>query len=118
MEKKFVFQGVHMLFSGGFNSGIASWKAGEKRECRFVFIGRNLDKKALEEGFMDCKAKEKMRFSVGDEVFANVGVFKKGRVVRVWDEGNPYRVELEDGSNVWVPVDSDTYVRDKFGNRS
>ena len=118
MEKKFVFQGVHMLFSGGFNSGIAPWKAGEKRECRFVFIGRNLDKKALEEGFMDCKAKEKMRFSVGDEVFANVGVFKKGRVVRVWDEGNPYRVELEDGSNVWVPVDSDTYVRDKFGNRS
>eukprot|EP00944_MAST-04C_sp_MAST-4C-sp1_P001125 g1125.t1 len=118
MEKKFVFQGVHMLFSGGFNSGIASWKAGEKRECRFVFIGRNLDKKALEEGFMDCKAKDNMRFKIGDEVFANVGTFKKGRVVRLWDEGNPYRVELEDGSNVWVPVDTDTYVRDKFGNRS
>ena len=37
MEKKFVFQGVHMLFSGGFNSGIASWKAGEKAGVSLCF---------------------------------------------------------------------------------
>merc|ERR1712013_477264 len=37
---KFIFQGVGMLFSGNF-SGL-SWGAEETRECRFVFIGRNL----------------------------------------------------------------------------
>ena len=67
MERKFVFQGVHMLFSGGFSNEVAKWKEGEKRECRFVFIGRNLDHKALENGFMDCKA-EPLRFKVGDIV--------------------------------------------------
>ena len=28
MEHKFVFQGVHMLFSGGFNRDIVAWKPG------------------------------------------------------------------------------------------
>jgi len=111
MDDKFVFQGVHMLFSGGFNKEIGPWKDGEKRESRFVFIGRNLDGKVLEKGFMDCKAKETMRFKVGDVCFANVGTYEKGKIVKVWDDGNPYRVELDDGRNVWVPVDSDQYVR-------
>ena len=48
MDYKYVFQGVHMLFSGGFNKDVVPWKKGEKRECRFVFIGRNLDHKELE----------------------------------------------------------------------
>eukprot|EP00975_Prorocentrum_lima_P062127 12883951-Prorocentrum_lima.AAC.1 len=47
MPQKFLFQGVHMLFNGTFTA--AQWKKGETRDCRFVFIGRNLDKKALEE---------------------------------------------------------------------
>merc|ERR1719327_700693 len=34
MDKKFVFQGVGMLFSGGFIN--AEWGASETRECRFV----------------------------------------------------------------------------------
>ena len=34
---KFVFQGVGMLFSGGFVDAV--WAPGEKRENRFVFIG-------------------------------------------------------------------------------
>ena len=32
-----------MLFSGSFID--TEWAPDEKRECRFVFIGRNLDKK-------------------------------------------------------------------------
>merc|ERR1712127_836293 len=41
MERKFVFQGVGMMFSGNF--GDVVWKKTERRENRFVFIGKNLD---------------------------------------------------------------------------
>ena len=111
MDKKFVFQGVHMLFGGGFSSEVAPWKEGETRECRFVFIGRNLDHEELQKGLMDCKAEE-LRFNVGDTVFANIGEFTEGRILKCWDEGNPYRVEIqnEERSNVWVPIDSNDYV--------
>ena len=112
MDEKFVFQGVHMLFGGDFSREIGLWKEDEKRECRFVFIGRDLDHEALEEGLMACKA-EKLRFKVGDSVYANVGEFKKGRILKCWDQGNPYRVEIEneEKSNVWVPIDSNEFVR-------
>ena len=111
MDQKFVFQGVHMLFGGGFSSEVAPWKEGETRECRFVFIGRNLDHKELQQGLMDCKAEE-LRFNVGDTVYANIGEFTEGRILKCWDEGNPYRAEIqnEERSNVWVPIDSDDYV--------
>tara|TARA_B100000678_G_scaffold254921_1_gene232382 strand:- start:989 stop:2191 length:1203 start_codon:yes stop_codon:yes gene_type:complete len=111
MDQKFVFQGVHMLFGGGFSSEVAPWKEGETRECRFVFIGRNLDHKELQQGLMDCKAEE-LRFNVGDTVYANIGEFTEGRILKCWDEGNPYRVEIqnEERSNVWVPIDSNDYV--------
>ena len=111
MDQKFVFQGVHMLFGGDFNQEIGLWKDSEKRECRFVFIGRNLDHAALEAGLMECKA-EDLRFEVGDMVYANIGEFTKGKILKCWDQGNPYRVEIqdEDRTNVLVPIDSDDYV--------
>ena len=31
MDKKFVFQGVHMLFGGNFSEEIGLWKEGKKR---------------------------------------------------------------------------------------
>ena len=111
MDQKFVFQGVHMLFGGGFSSEVAPWREGETRECRFVFIGRDLDHEELQQGLMDCKAEE-LRFKVGDTVYANIGEFTEGRILKCWDEGNPYRVEIqnEERSNVWVPIDSNDYV--------
>ena len=111
MDNKFVFQGVHMLFGGAYNPDLI-WKEGDKRECTFVFIGRDLDHEELEAGFMKCKA-EKLRFKVGDMIYANVGEFTKGKILKCWDEGNPYRVELQDEEkkNVWVPIDDDKYVR-------
>ena len=111
MDQKFVFQGVHMMFGGGFSSEVAPWKEGETRECRFVFIGRNLDHEELQQGLMDCKAEE-LRFNVGDTVSVNIGEFTEGRILKCWDEGNPYRVEIqnEERSNVWVPIDSNDYV--------
>ena len=115
MDEKFVFQGVHMLFAGNFSSEVAPWKEGEARECRFVFIGRNLDHEALQKGLMDCRAEE-LRFNVGDTVFANIGEFTEGVILKSWDQGNPYRVEIqnEEKTNVWVPIDNDEFVRDNI----
>ena len=53
IEKRFVFQGVHMLFDGKADR---PWKEGEKRETKLVFIGRNLDRAELQEGFNLCIA--------------------------------------------------------------
>ncbi len=114
MDEKYVFQGVHMLFGGNFSNDIGLWKKDEKRECRFVFIGRDLDHEALQAGLMECKAEE-LRFNVGDTVYANIGEFTKGKILKCWDQGNPYRVEIQnkEKSNVWVPIDNDDFVRSK-----
>ena len=112
VDEKYVFQGVHMLFGGDYSRDIGLWKDGETRECRFVFIGKNLDHEALQKGLLECQAEE-LHFNVGDTVYANIGEFAEGRILRTWDEGNPYRVEIqnEEKSNVWVPIDNDDYVR-------
>jgi G3E family GTPase len=51
--KRFVFQGVHMMLDGDVQR---DWKAGEKRESKVVFIGRDLDEEALRAGFMATRA--------------------------------------------------------------
>ena len=52
-DDRFVFQGVHMILDGDHQR---PWKDGEKRLSRIVFIGRKLDEKALETGFLSCVA--------------------------------------------------------------
>ncbi len=49
-DRRFVFQGVHMLFDGREDR---PWGA-DPRTSDLVFIGRNLDRAALEEGFRTC----------------------------------------------------------------
>jgi G3E family GTPase len=49
--KQYVFQGVHMLLDGEFGR---DWRDGETRGNRLVFIGRNLDRDALERDFAAC----------------------------------------------------------------
>jgi G3E family GTPase len=51
-DKRFVFQGVHMLFDGRPDR---PWKAGE-RSNKLIFIGRNLDRQELTDGFTKCLA--------------------------------------------------------------
>jgi G3E family GTPase len=51
-EERFVFQGVHMLFDGRPDR---PWN-GEPRSNQLVFIGRGLDRAALERGFRECLA--------------------------------------------------------------
>ena len=52
-KKRLVFQGVHMLFDAKFDR---DWKDGENRTNTLVFIGKNLDRAALTEGFKACLA--------------------------------------------------------------
>ena len=52
-KKRFVFLGVHMLFDGKPDR---PWKAGEPRSNKLIFIGRNLDRAELTEGFKSCLA--------------------------------------------------------------
>ena len=94
-QEKFVFQGVHMLFAGSF-SDTHSWAEGEERECRFKFIGKNLDKAQLIKDFEACKAEDIRRFTVGDKVLAAYGSFVEGKVLKTWDEGNAHRIEVQD----------------------
>ncbi|MFG1206011.1 GTP-binding protein [Xanthobacter flavus] len=50
---RFVFQGVHMILDGDHQR---PWKDDEKRLSRIVFIGRQLKRDLLEEGFLACVA--------------------------------------------------------------
>merc|ERR1712054_269686 len=108
MKRKFVFQGVGMLFAGGFSE--IEWEDDEPRECRFVFIGRNLEKKKLIDGVMECKIEGdgSLRFKVGDKVKARTGntragkaIYTNGTIMALWSEGNPYRIKLDTGEEVW-----------------
>jgi G3E family GTPase len=49
-KDRFVFQGVHMLFDGRPDR---PWK-NDERHNQLIFIGRNLDRNQLNEGFRSC----------------------------------------------------------------
>jgi G3E family GTPase len=51
MNEKYVFQAIHMLFK---NSPQKAWQPAEERECKMVFIGKNLNREELTTGFMKC----------------------------------------------------------------
>ncbi len=53
LPNRYVFQGVHMLLDGAPDR---PWRADEERVNRLVFIGRNLDREALEHDFRACLA--------------------------------------------------------------
>jgi G3E family GTPase len=50
-DRRLVFQGVHMLMGGEYGR---PWKAGEKRDSKFVFIGRNLPEETFKQGLALC----------------------------------------------------------------
>lgn len=52
-DKRFVFQAVHMIKDGDFQR---DWRADEKRTSRLVFIGRDLDRVVLQQGFDATRA--------------------------------------------------------------
>ena len=54
VEKKFVYQGVHMIVHAIFDDNAAKWGPDEPRVNKMVFIGKNLDKDTLRRGFEGC----------------------------------------------------------------
>ncbi|NDV85404.1 GTP-binding protein [Aurantimonas aggregata] len=52
-DDRFVVQGVHMLLEGDHQR---PWKDGERRQSRLVFIGRDLPREILSQGFESCRA--------------------------------------------------------------
>ena len=52
-DRRFVFQGVHMLFDGRPDR---PWGKKEARHNSLIFIGRKLDRGKLEAGFKACLA--------------------------------------------------------------
>lgn len=77
-EERFVYQAVHMIFTGNF---MERWEPGEKRESKLVFIGKNLNRDELQKAFAAClitpesqEAKKKaLRFAVGQRVKCKTG---------------------------------------------
>jgi G3E family GTPase len=55
VDRRVVFQGVHMLMGTDLGS---AWKDGEVRESKFVFIGRGMPKDELLAGLTQCVAAE------------------------------------------------------------
>merc|ERR1719266_623275 len=112
MEKKFIFQGVHMLFGGDFGE---VWGQQERKSC-FCFIGRNIKRMELEQGFRNCIAKP-LRWGLGQKVKAKVSQgWTKGEVIALWDDGNACRIQLndKDKTEVWAPVDDNRFVMADF----
>ncbi|MDZ7824095.1 MAG: GTP-binding protein [Ahrensia sp.] len=52
-NRRYVAQAVHMMLEGDFQR---EWRDGEDRYSRIVFIGRNLPRDIIEDGFMKTKA--------------------------------------------------------------
>jgi len=90
-----------------------TWGKDEKRENRIIFIGRGMAarRKELTEGFMECLA-QPLRFPIGTKVFANVDQgYAPATIIGHWDDCRAYRIRLEDGDEVWAPLDDDRFVK-------
>ena len=81
-----------------------------------LFVGSRIDAKRTKHWKNDSVVvnggTEKVRFKVGDTVFANYeDGYKLGKISMVWDGGNPYRITLATGSDVWARADNNQFVR-------
>jgi G3E family GTPase len=62
---QFVFQGVHLLFEGRPGR---PWAEDEQRLNRLVFIGRDLDREKITQGFMSCMTTDDTDGATSEEV--------------------------------------------------
>ena len=110
MDQKFIFQGVHMIFTGMY---VGKWGADEKRECKFVFIGKDLDHDSFTKAFEQTKFDTPLRFAVGDRVDAQMETWEPGTIVEVWDGACPYKIRLDNETigDVNAMDDTDDFCR-------
>ena len=56
-----------------------------------------------------------LRFTVGTLVLAQMGhsfdSYEKGVIIKLWDDGHPYRIRLDSGHDVWAEHDENACVR-------
>ena len=133
-DDKFVFQGVHMMLNIGSTSDLGMnhepWQEDEKRINKFCFIGKNLDKDNMIEGLKDCLFEGKypdpgpiptdeLTYKIGDRVICKIGGWGQGIVTQLWyredlwETGRyaPYQVLLKSGDFIWVPRDSEDFIK-------
>ena len=82
-------------------------------ECVFEFIGGAFDQAFIRQRIVDCQCSQDLRFALGDRVLANVSSWKPGTVIKLWDDGNPYRIEMDDEKEyqVFAPEDTNSFVK-------
>jgi G3E family GTPase len=122
-DSKYICHAVHMLFEGEFTE---DWKEDEKRGCKLIFIGKDLDHKELRNSIYKCIAvpgsREKrlnsLRFKEGDKVECRVGPKKwvPGNVIErlVIDQSGQewsYKVDLGEGRCTVAPCDDNQVIR-------
>ena len=125
-KQRFVFHSVHMVMDGTFEE---AWGEDEPRESKLVFIGKNIDSKALNASFNDCldtpelRAERvgSLRFAVGDAVECNMGdEWALGEIVALMYRDDsmppgqiaPYQIKTEhDGELIFAPSDCEDVVR-------
>ena len=124
-DEMFVYHAVHMIFDHEFTE---PWPEDKPRGNKLVFIGKNLDQAALRASFADClatpanleKKLKALRFKIGQSVLCNIDGWVPGTITALmWrDEEDmapgmvaPYQIELEDGTILSAPSDSDQLVR-------
>ena len=134
-KDKYVFQAVHMMMNLDSSSNLGMdhkpWQDDEKKINKFCFIGKNLDKdqmiKELKECIFEGKVPEpgplpnyNLRFRKGDVIqYKYDDEWCLGVVTQcwyredLWETGRyaPYQVLLQYGFVVWVPRDSDIFIK-------
>jgi len=127
-EQRFVYQAVHMIFTGNFTE---AWGEDDVKESKLVFIGKNLDGAELRASFMACVSNEEntkkkqaaLRFKIGDAVQCKTGPGKadwsKGKIVQLQYRDDqmppgmvaPYQVQLQGGDLIYAPDDVDEIIK-------
>jgi hypothetical protein len=96
------------------------WLIHKKYCSAFLRLAKNDARNKDSEAFLklaenDLRFVSELRFKVGDKVKAHVGTegeYVNGKIIKQWEEGEAYCIELEDEerSNVWARSDTNTYV--------
>ena len=78
---QFVFHGVHSMFEGRLGR---EWEEDEERLNRLVFIGRDLDGEALQDGLKSCLRSENEAATHGEmDIYREVSSFTLDQI-RIW----------------------------------
>ena len=131
---KYVFQAVHMMMNLDSSSNLGMshepWRNDEKKINKFCFIGKNLNKEQMIIELKECIfdgnipdpgpiPTDELAFSVGDIVMCKTDEWRAGVITELWHREDlwetgryaPYRVLLDNYQLIWIPEDSETFIK-------